>query len=488
MHIANSTLLKFSWWSVKKTTYILWLMFLGSVLMITLAASFYIKSLPALDMWHTTVLKNEFTIDSKVNTFDEYLKLEEKLFKELDTEIIAKLPHSKQSKINRYTKNSLSNPTRWSQNWNRSFEMPVNNPKRAILLIHGMSDSPYSLHTQAQYLHDKGVYVLGIRLPGHGTIPSGLIHATWQDMSAVVKMAMQHLKQKVGKRPIQIMGYSTGAPLALHYTFTALNDHALPLPEKLIFYSPAIGVSSAAKFAVLQKWAGVLLQSDKLAWNSVLPEYDPFKYGSFSINAADQVYRLCNEVQKEFDGLKEEQKNHFPPILSFASIVDTTISIPPIISDLYQRLPKGDNTLIMYDINNKFSQNLLIQDRILNAIKVLRHTPTHTNYTFELITDLNASEGKVQVISKYKDIQDLNISWPLGIYSLSHVALPFSKNDPLYGNSHAPKSPGIALGHMAGYGEKMVLQISPSALLRQRWNPFHNYSKKRVLKFMDLSK
>ena len=483
MSIFDGNLLKFSWWSVKKSTYLVWLMIMGAVLLIILAATLYIKSLPALDIWHTTVLENEFTLDSDVKDFDEYVKLEERLFEELDREIIAKLPKDKQSPMNRYTKNSLSNPKRWKQKWNRSFEMPVNDPKMGILLIHGMSDSPYSLHTQAAYLHKKDAYVVGIRLPGHGTVPSGLINATWQEMAAVVKMGMQHLKQKVGEKPIQIIGYSTGAPLALHYTFDAINNNALPVPQKLLFYSPAIGVSAAAKFAILQKWAGALLHSDKLAWNTVLPEYDPFKYGSFSINAADQVYRLCKVVQEEFDTLGEKP---FPPVLTFASIVDATVSVPDIIGKLYERLPENNNTLLLYDINNKYSHNILIKEHFVDTIKRLRHTAVQKNYTFELITDLNSGDGKVQLIKNHQNTQDLNLTWPLGMYSLSHVALPFSKNDPLYGDINAPKSPGIALGHLARYGEKMILQIPPGTLLRQRWNPFHDYTKMRVLKFLGL--
>jgi hypothetical protein len=51
---------------------------------------------------------------------------------------------------------------------------------------------------------------------------------------------------------------------------------------------------------------------------------------------------------------------------------------------------------------------------------------------------------------------------------------------------NAPESPGIQLGHLAGYGERMVLQISPSTLLRQRWNPFHAYTKEKVLTFLKL--
>ena len=486
MRLFDGFFLKLSWWSIKKSTYLLWIMALGAILLIVLAATLYIRSLPALDIWHTTLLENEFTVDSDVKDFKGYLALEERLFAELDREVIAKLPKEKQSKINRYTKNSLSDPKRWPKNWNRSFEMPVKDPKMAVLLIHGMSDSPYSLHTQAAYLHQKGVYVIGIRLPGHGTVPSGLIHAQWEDMSAVVKMAMVHLKKNAGERPLSIIGYSTGAPLALHYTFEALHDRHLPLPKSLIFYSPAIGVSAAAKFAKLQKWAGIVLNSDKLAWNSVLPEYDPFKYGSFSINAADQVYQLCKVVQTEFDDLKEDQKSNFPSVLTFASIVDATVSVPDIIAGLYERLPEGNNSVLLFDINNRFSHNFLIQERILNAIKALRNTQVQDNYTFELISDLNSSGKNVQCISREKCTEDLNVSWPTGIYSLSHVAMPFSEKDPLYGSSNAAKSPGIALGHLAGYGEKMVLQIPPSALLRQRWNPFHDYTKMRVLEFLGL--
>ena len=171
MRLFDGFFLKLSWWSVKKSTYLIWLMILGAILLIMLASTLYIKSLPTLDMWHTTVLKNEFTVDSNVKNFKDYLALEEKLFAELDQEIIAKLPQEKQSRINRYTKNSLSDPKRWPQNWNRSFEMPVKDPKMAVLLIHGMSDSPYSLHTQAEYLHKKGVYVIGYVFRDMGQFP-----------------------------------------------------------------------------------------------------------------------------------------------------------------------------------------------------------------------------------------------------------------------------------------------------------------------------
>lgn len=166
----------------------------------------YMNALPSLSTWHIKLLKNEFHIHSYVKNFTSYIRLEEKLFKELETEIYNKVLPKEQNTINRYTTNSLSDPRRWDIHWNKSFEMKVKEPKGAVLLLHGMSDSPYSLHHQATSLHENGWYVLSVRLPGHGTIPSGLRNVTWEEMAAVVQLSMQHLKARIGDKAIHIMG------------------------------------------------------------------------------------------------------------------------------------------------------------------------------------------------------------------------------------------------------------------------------------------
>jgi pimeloyl-ACP methyl ester carboxylesterase len=423
-----------------------------------------------------------------VKDFDTYIALENRLFQELDSEIIDKVLESEQNSINRYTKNSFSDPKRWSTAWNKSFELSVKNPKMGVLLLHGMSDSPYSLHSQAEYLHKKGVWVVAMRMPGHGTVPSGLVKLEWQDMAAVVKIGMARLHQKLGNKPIHIMGYSTGAPLALNYTFLALEDPTLILPASLILYSPAIDVSKAAPFAVWQSRLGYFLGLPKLAWNSISPEFDPFKYGSFAVNAGDQVYSICKEVQKQFDDYttKAQNKKPFPPVLSFASIVDSTVSVPAIVNDLYRRLPEGNHTLVLFDINHHFSTNHLVKQGVDSFMQKLRKTPSDAHYTFDLISDINATDGSLIQIRNGKPLNNLHLYWPKELYSLSHLAIPISKDDPLYGNKNAPKSPGIQLGHLAIYGETSILQTSANSLLRQRWNPFHDYTKQRVLEFLGL--
>ena len=492
MSIWESYWVKIPWWSVRKASQMLLSAFLGALFIGVIVFVIYMKSLPPLSTCHTTILQNEFstkfTSRNTVKDFDAYIALEKRLFDELDNEVYEKVRPNEKNSINRYTKNSVADPKRWRKAWNKSFELPVENPKMGVLLLHGMSDSPYSLHTQAEYLHKKGVWIVAMRMPGHGTIPSGLVELKWQDMAAVVQIGMERLSQRLGDKPIHIMGYSTGAPLALNYTLSALDDPTLTLPSSLIFYSPAIGVSPAAPLAVWQSRLGHLFGLPELEWNAITPELDPFKYGSFAVNAGDQVYRLCNEVQKQFDDYLANSKNQktFPSVLSFASIVDSTVTVPAIVDDLYKRLPEGNHTLVLFDINHHFSTNHLVKQGVTTTIENLRKTHPNVHYTFDLISDLNSTNGNLKQITNSKTAKRLDLYWPKGLYSLSHLAMPISSNDPLYGDTNAPKSPGIQLGHLAIYGETSVLQTSASSLLRQRWNPFHDYTKQRVLEFMGL--
>ena len=50
-----------------------------------------------------------------------------------------------------------------------------------MLLLHGLSDSPYSHARDRREILAQGYYVLVLRLPGHGTVPAALIDVDWQD-------------------------------------------------------------------------------------------------------------------------------------------------------------------------------------------------------------------------------------------------------------------------------------------------------------------
>jgi hypothetical protein len=113
-------------------------------------------------------------------------------------------------------------------------------------------------------------------------------------------------------------------------------------------------------------------------------------------------------------------------------------------------------------------------------------------YTLSLVSNENAYSRRVVSRSKRPgDAEliesDLGLSWPEDVYSLAHVALPFPPSDPLYGSRPAPKSPGIHLGDIALRGERGVLLIPASDMLRLRWNPFYPSVEARVLALLGLT-
>jgi hypothetical protein len=77
--------------------------------------------------------------------------------------------------------------------------------------------------------------------------------------------------------------------------------------------------------------------------------------------------------------------------------------------------------------------------------------------------------------------RSLGLVYPPGVYSLSHVALPFPVSDSLYGSEpDAHEDFGINLGAIAPRGERGALVVSLDALLRMSSNPFFPYMIGRI--------
>lgn len=144
--------------------------------------------------WHTVRLSEEFTEGKRksIQTFDQYLRLEERLFKELEQKVYRRVDRGRGFELNRYSSGSAADPQTWPSNWNRSFELPSDPPAGAVLLLHGMSDSPYSLRALGKSFNKHGYWVIGLRLPGHGTIPSGLKTLRWEDTAVVGRRKTPH--------------------------------------------------------------------------------------------------------------------------------------------------------------------------------------------------------------------------------------------------------------------------------------------------------
>ena len=464
---------------------------LGSFVVALIIYVRFLDSRPALSVWHLAHLDEEYTAESKVADFSQYLALEERLFAQLDRRVYAEVSGGPGNSINRYSRGSLSDPQRWPVNWNRSFVLPRNSPAAGVLLLHGLSDSPYSMRALGEALHGAGAWVLGLRIPGHGTAPAGLVEIRWQDMAAAVRLAATHVQNAVGEKPLYVVGYSNGGALAMEYSLSTLVDASLPRPAGVVLISPEIGVSPAAALAVWQARLGHLLGLEKLAWNSVLPEYDPFKYASFAVNAGDLAHRITARIQKQLDTLQGAGKlEQLPRILAFQSSVDVTVSPRALVENLFARLPPAGHELVLFDINRGVAAEGMLRNDPRTVFDPLLG---EVGRAFDLTVVGNEREGSARVLARtelhgkngFKEPIALN-DWPPGVYSLSHVALPFPPDDPVYGGPAAGKSPGVQLGNLALRGEVGVLRVSGSDLLRLRWNPFFDYVKARVVEFMGL--
>ncbi len=446
----------------------------------------------ALKPWHRVSLTEEFNagMTDEIRSFEDYLQLEDRLFQELDEKVYAKTGTGPEYAIVRYSSGSLADPQHRNPNWNRSFELATENPRGGILLLHGMSDSPYSLRSLGETLNQQGYQVIGLRLPGHGTAPSGLKKIKWQDMSAAVRLAVKYLTAKVGPKPVHIIGYSTGAPLALDYTLNVMERNGSVMPTSLVLVSPAIGIHPAAKLAGFKNWLGRLPGLGTLAWLSIQPEFDPYKYNSFATNAGSQVHRLTRSVSNRMSTMARSGPiGSFPPVLVFKSQVDATVSTDAVIDRLLLRLASNGHELVLFDINRLAAKSILLQsdprpltDRLI--------ADADLPFTVTLVTNENTETSKVVARMKKPHSGDITseslyFNWPRGYISLSHIALPFPSNDPLYGMTDPGDPKTIFLGQQPIQGERGLLVLSSDWLLRVRHNPFYGFLEKRVIEWVE---
>ena len=446
-----------------------------------------------LKPWHTEDLTAEFTAakDDEVRSFEEYQRLEERLFVQLQEKVIAPTETGPDQALLRYSKGSAADPQQRGTNWNRSFELPADAPAGGVLLLHGMSDSPYSLRALGLRLNELGFWVIGLRLPGHGTAPSGLLDLQWEDMAAAVRLAVAHLADRSGAKPIHLIGYSTGAPLALDFTLDALEGTAAPVPASLVLISPAIGIHRAAALAAWKRRLSMLPGMGRYAWLQIEPEFDPFKYNSFTTNAAEQVHRLTRSVARRVASRdRSPSDGMLPPILVLKSNADATVSTAAVVDRLLGLLEPRRHELVLFDINRYAAKSiLLLSDPGALTIRLIGDGSLPFGVT--LVT--NEHPESPAVVARYQapfsaeiaKTEPLGLVWPAGVISLSHVALPFPPDDPLYGQRPPDNDDVLFLGQMAIQGERGLLALPVDWLLRLRHNPFYAYLETRVTAWIE---
>jgi alpha-beta hydrolase superfamily lysophospholipase len=443
---------------------------------------------PPLELWHTYVPH-----DLKAKAIDRadwpgYLKAEDALFSEIRKNVTDELPADEQIPFNRYFKDSPVYPGHFKQDWNRSYTLePQGAPVGAAVLLHGLTDSPYSLRHIARVYRDRGYVVIAIRLPAHGSVPSALTEVDWEDWMAATRLAVREARRRIDPSlPLHMVGFSNGGALALKYALDAIEDPKLPRPDRLVLISPMIGITQFARFAGLAALPAIFPAFAKAAWLGVVPEFNPFKYNSFPVNGARQSHLVTQVLQEQIARLADQRRlDGLAPILTFQSIIDFTVSTRAVITQVYARLPSNGSELVLFDLNRsaKFGQLLRIA---ANTTVSRLLTPPPRPFRTTIITNGSPDSGEVaerttEAGAETEQSRALGLAYPPGVFSLSHVALPFPVSDSLYGlQPDESEDYGVNLGAIAPRGERGTLIVSLDSLLRMSSNPFFPYMVGRI--------
>jgi alpha-beta hydrolase superfamily lysophospholipase len=450
---------------------------------------------PPLEPWHRYVPTELSVKELDGADWDRYLKAEAAIFDGIRAEVTQKLEPDAKVPANRYFEGSPIYPAKFAQDWNRSYVLePAGKPVGVAVFLHGLTDTPYSLRHIAKRYRDRGFVAVAPRMPAHGTVPAALTRIEWEDWMAATRLAVREARRRAGPSvPLHIVGFSNGGALALKYALDALEDKTLARPDRLVLISPMIGITRFARLAGLAGLPALLPPFAKASWLAVVPEFNPFKYNSFPVNGGRQSWRLTAALQDQIARLAREGRlDDLPPILTFQSALDFTVSTPAILTALYAHLPDNGSELVLFDVNRYVKFGPLLRPASDTAVARLLPTPPQP---FRITVIGNAGPDSTAAVARTieagateEQVREIGLTYPPEVFSLSHVAIPFPMNDPLYGMTPDPGAKeqyGVTLGTIAARGERNALIVDQDFLSRMASNPFFPFMLERIEEGLD---
>ncbi|WP_063368024.1 alpha/beta hydrolase [Pseudoalteromonas luteoviolacea] len=187
------------------------------------------------------------------------------------------------------------------------YQLLHHNQDKGILLIHGLTDSPYIFNAIAQDLYRQGFNVRTLLLPGHGTAADDLRRVSNRDWQRHVSYAIERTSKDF--KLFAVMGFSTGAALAT----LEIEKRRPPNLKALALIAPA--TESHNKNSWMAQWVDWL---PLMNWLDEDADLDFAKYESFPLAAAALVHNVMVDMMQ----------SNVPtdlPILTIMSDVDTTI-------------------------------------------------------------------------------------------------------------------------------------------------------------------
>jgi hypothetical protein len=246
----------------------------------------------------------------------------------------------------------------------------------------------------------------------------------------------------------------------------------------VVLLSPAIEVPKVAAVANLLDFLSFvpIPVLEKVRWQDVAVEYDPYKFNSFPVNATRQVNRATRDLQQAIlDAVASGRIERMPPVVTWQSVVDSTIGTVGVADLLYARLKGAAHRLVLFDVNRYGALSALQRPRAGALIE--RLSQGTRGYTLDIVTNTGPMDRHVSVREIRPDgsssVRDTPLSWPETLVSLGHVALPFPPDDPAYGLNPGSGRDGLpSIGSWLFRGESGAVTVSLASLTRPRSNPF----------------
>lgn len=458
------------------------------VLTVYFVLAFTARNRADLGPEHRIRFESEFRASQEDDTdWPAYVEREDRLAAELEEYLHG--TERQVSLVDRYSRESLTHPGNYDGNWNRSFEIRAPAARGVAVLLHGLTDSPYSMLATAEALVASGYSVVVPRMPGHGFAVGGMLQARWEDWSAAVRVAVRHAQQLPGaEQSLLLGGYSNGGLLAVHYALECDDREGLDCPDGLVLFSPSIAVSKLAVLTNLHAGISWLPYFEKFRWQTVLPEIDPFKFTSFPKRAAWEVRRILSLTHTQLADPNKVAK--LPPVLTFQSAVDGTVSASAIITLLYNRLPADHSRLVVYGVNSNSTMLHLMRGKPVDPAKLFQSmAPLGFNaVVLQNHDDTGRGVDSWTMLAGAGEAttERTRYSWPDDVFSLSHIALPFRSDDLVYGDGNRPEARGrVILGALSPRGERRVMRLNAEFFLRMRYNPFFGFQQAQLIDWLD---
>jgi carboxylesterase len=160
------------------------------------------------------------------------------------------------------------------------------------LLIHGFTGAPPEMRPMGEYLAGKGLTVLGVRLPGHGTRVEDMDAVRWSDWTQAVEDALNDLKARC--QAVFVAGLSMGGLLTLYLGERHEVAGLIPMAAALKQSNPLLPLVPIAKYFIRG-----LRKADPAEADFVDPEtYNKlWSYEIYPTRGAHELLKLQQEVR-----------------------------------------------------------------------------------------------------------------------------------------------------------------------------------------------